>query len=379
MEEEHKLGAILHAAREGKGATLAQAEKATRIRQKYLEALEEDRAGDLPEPVFVKGFLRNYAIFLGLNVQEVIDLWRTEHGLKKEVADVQPEIGPLRTPSRLTPAMLTVALALVVFSLVMYYLYQQYAAAPLAPTPTIVLESYTPTPTATAVAGASPQTPAVTRVPTPFQQDVTVPDVAGMTLDEAQKALDALGLRLEVVERSFSETAAVGIILSQTVRAQTKVQKDSVIGVTYSRGSQSVAVPRLVGLSYTEAVAKLTAVGLKPQKIEVKQAGAPDSVVAQDPLENAQVAPNSLVKLSVISASNQVQVPNVVGKKLEVGTAELQKAGLRIGQVSFQGKDKLPMSELVKVCEGCILSTTPGGDALVEPGAVINIGVRPQE
>lgn len=370
MDGDRTLGALLKAARDGKGVTLPAAEKATRIRQRYLEALEENRSEDLPEPVFVKGFIRNYAIFLGLNPQEMLDLYRSERGLKKEVADVQPEIEPLRTPSRVTPALLTVALALAVFALVMYYLYQQYAALPAPPTPTIILEMSTPT--------ATPQTsttPVATRVPTPSQQDVTVPDVASMTLQEADNALRALGLRIEVVDRQFSSVAAAGIVLSQTVKSQTKVQKDSVIGVTLSRGSQLVAVPRLVGLSYNDAVARLTAVGLRAQRIEVSAQGAPNTVVGQDPVENAQLAPNAVVKVTV-SVGDVVTVPDVRGLQLEAGKDALLKAGLVIGQVSFQGKDKLPLSELVKVCMGCILSTDPSTGRIVPRGTVINIGVR---
>jgi beta-lactam-binding protein with PASTA domain len=270
--------------------------------------------------------------------------------------------------------MLTVLLALVVFSLVMYYLYQQYAAPPLQTTPTIVLQMMTPTPTSTSTS-SSPQTPPVTRVPTPAPQDVTVPDVAGMTLQEADDALRVLGLRLEVLDRQFSQTAAAGIVLSQTVRAQTKVQKDSVIGVTLSRGGQLVAVPRLVGLPYNDAVARLTAVGLKVQRIEVSAQGAPNAVVGQDPAENAQVQPNAVVKLTV-SVGDVVTVPDTRGLSLEQGKDALLKAGLVIGQVSFQGKDKLPLSELVKVCVGCVLSTDPPTGRIVPRGTVINMGVR---
>ncbi len=367
MDGERKLGAILRAAREAKGATLPAAEKATRIRQRYLEALEEERIADLPEPVFVKGFIRNYAIFLGLDPQEMLGLYRGERGLKKDVADVQPEIEPLRTPSRVTPALLTVALAVVVFMLVMYYLYQQYAAPPPQPTPTIVLEASTPT--------GTPQTSGTavaTRVPTPSAQDVTVPDVAGMTLQEADDALRLLGLRIEVVDRRFSDVAAAGIVLSQTVKAQTKVLKESVIGVSLSRGGQLVSVPRLVGLPYTDAVARLRAVGLSAVRSDVTAQAAANIVVGQDPPENAQLAPNSVVKVTV-SMGDMVNVPPVKGLELEAGKDALLKAGFVIGQISFQGKDKVPPADRVGVCEGCIVSYEPSG--IVKRGAVINIGV----
>jgi beta-lactam-binding protein with PASTA domain/transcriptional regulator with XRE-family HTH domain len=374
MEAEIKVGGVLRAARESKGLSLAQAEKATRIRQKYIEALEEDRTADLPEPVFVKGFLRNYAILLGLNAQEVIDRWRNEHGVKKEAADVHTEIEPLRTPSRLTPAMLTLVLALIVFSIVMYYLYQQYAAPPVTATPTILLNIPTPTPTPTIA--AADQTPIATRVPTPSAQDVAVPDIAGMALQEADDALRALGLRIEVLDRQYSQTAAAGIVLSQTVRAQTKVQKESVIGVTLSRGSQAVAVPRLVGLTYNDAVARLAALGLRYERLPVSAQGTPNAVVGQDPIENTQVAPNSVVRLTV-SVGDMVTVPKVRGMPLEQAKDTILKAGLIIGQVSFQGKEiGVPASQLAEVCVGCVLSTDPWEGTAVQRNKVINIGVR---
>ena len=370
MIEQNKLGTVLRTARENKGVTLAKAESATRIRLKYLEALEEGRASDLPEPVFVKGFLRNYAIYLGLDSKEVLLLYRSEYGIKKDVADVQPEIEPIKAPpSRLTPALLTVGLALVVFLLVMYYLYQQYTAPPMAPTPAIILDI--PTPTATPVS----TTPIATRVPTPAQQDVTVPDIAGLTLQEADDALQKLGLRVEVLDRQFSPAAKAGVILSQTVKSQTKVRNGSVVGVTLSRGSETVPVPRLLGLTYNDAVGRLSALGLKVQRNDVGSEGTPNTVVGQDPVENAQVQPNSVVKVTV-SMGDMVTVPNVYGMSQEQGKDALLKAGLVIGQVAFQGKDKVPLADLLKVCPGCVLSTTPAGNAIVKRGTVINMGIR---
>jgi beta-lactam-binding protein with PASTA domain len=367
--DDKSVGAVLRAAREAKGITLGKAETATRIRQKYLAALEENRVDDLPEPVFVKGFLRNYALFLELDPDQILDQYRAEHNLQRQAADVQPEIEPIRTPSRLSPALLTLGLALAVFLLVAYYLYQQYAAPPALPTPTLVLVIPTPTPTPAATVLA-------TRVPTPVQQDVSVPDVSGMALTEADDALQKAGLRLEVLDRQFSDTSAANVVLSQTVKPLTKVRQGSVIGVTLSRGSQMVSVPRLVGLAYNDAVSRLAAAGLRVQRSDASAQAAANTVVGQDPAENAQVQPNSVVRLTV-SMGDAVTVPNVYGMTQAEAKDALLKAGLVIGQVSFQGTDRgIPMAELLKVCKGCVLSTDPQSGRIVPRGTVINIGVR---
>lgn len=69
------LGDMLRDAREARGASLTDAERATKIRQKYLAALEEDNISALPSPVYGRGFLRNYAVYLGLDVNEVLELF----------------------------------------------------------------------------------------------------------------------------------------------------------------------------------------------------------------------------------------------------------------------------------------------------------------
>lgn len=62
-----EIGNTLKAARESRGATLEAAEESTKIRRKYLEALEAENFAQLPGRVYIKGFIRNYAKFLGLN------------------------------------------------------------------------------------------------------------------------------------------------------------------------------------------------------------------------------------------------------------------------------------------------------------------------
>lgn len=67
------IGAILRDHREVMGASLAEVEKATRIRQKYLAALEADEWHLLPGEVVGRGFLRNYANYLQINANDLMD------------------------------------------------------------------------------------------------------------------------------------------------------------------------------------------------------------------------------------------------------------------------------------------------------------------
>lgn len=77
---EPPLGERLAAAREHKGVDLARAERDTKIRMRYLAALERGDYRDLPGAVYTKGFLRNYAQYLGLDPDDVLRQWRRERG-----------------------------------------------------------------------------------------------------------------------------------------------------------------------------------------------------------------------------------------------------------------------------------------------------------
>src|SRR5215213_852019 len=75
-----EIGSSLREARLRQGYDLAEAEAGTKIRSKYLDALEEERFDVLPAPTYVKGFLRSYADFLGLDGQLYVDEFNTRYG-----------------------------------------------------------------------------------------------------------------------------------------------------------------------------------------------------------------------------------------------------------------------------------------------------------
>jgi len=115
-EELHKLGEVLRAARESKGVDLARVERDTKIRTRYLSALERGEYRDLPGAVYTKGFLRNYAHYLGLDPEYLTDLYRLETNGAAQPAVVAPP-RPMRarraralvvTPGAIAAAILTV-------------------------------------------------------------------------------------------------------------------------------------------------------------------------------------------------------------------------------------------------------------------------------
>jgi Helix-turn-helix domain/Domain of unknown function (DUF4115) len=118
--EPTKLGEVLRAAREARFIDLARVERDTKIRTHYLAALESGDYRELPGSVYAKGFLRNYGLYLGLDPEYLIDLYRLEQGgaaTDRPQAPVPPQPIAARaralviTPGRLAALTLTVLVA----------------------------------------------------------------------------------------------------------------------------------------------------------------------------------------------------------------------------------------------------------------------------
>jgi cytoskeletal protein RodZ len=107
----------LYAARERKGVDLYRAERDTKIRARYLGALERGDYKDLPGAVYTKGFLRNYALYLGLDPEDVLAQWRRERGDGKEQPPAIVVPRPISAPRKgmtFSPGIVVAALLTVV-------------------------------------------------------------------------------------------------------------------------------------------------------------------------------------------------------------------------------------------------------------------------
>ena len=82
-----ELGNNLRAARQHRRIDLVIAEQDTKIRSKYLAALESEDFDILPGPVFVRGFLRTYSRYLGLDPQLFIEEYNARFGRFEDVDD----------------------------------------------------------------------------------------------------------------------------------------------------------------------------------------------------------------------------------------------------------------------------------------------------
>lgn len=72
------VGSILREARQSKRLTFSDIEAATKIRAKFLEAIEADDYSPLPSQAYAKGFVKNYAAFLGISEEHILAFFRRQ-------------------------------------------------------------------------------------------------------------------------------------------------------------------------------------------------------------------------------------------------------------------------------------------------------------
>lgn len=122
------LGALLKSHREKVGLTLDQLSEQTRVRTRFLDALENEAWDRLPSPGFVKGFIRNYARAVGLDPDSVLSLYEPTHSPREE--DFNPHQAMAPAKSRKPIVLLITLIILAVAGGCFYYAWQLYAPRP---------------------------------------------------------------------------------------------------------------------------------------------------------------------------------------------------------------------------------------------------------
>jgi len=136
---------------------------------------------------------------------------------------------------------------------------------------------------------------AVTSVPV-----VTVPDLVGKSVSEANAELAIEGLRAGEVEHVFDDEAEAGQVTAQDPEAGAEAKVADFVDVTVSKGSEQGQVPNVVGLPKSDAVSTVEAAGFEVKSIKAESKSVPAGDVSkQSPEAGVVVDAGSLVTLTV--------------------------------------------------------------------------------
>ena len=216
------------------GLSFADVERDTRINRAYLEAIEDGRFGDIPAPIYARGFVRSYARYLGLNPEEAVAAMpklppplglEPMAGLRRTVAPALPAVN--------LPAAGGIAAALLL-AIVAYLFLPIFGGGGDEPAGTVtatasVTSTVPGTSTATTEAGVPPTTATVP----PFNEG-TAPDFTGVSRATAQATIANLDLTPLFVDAASE--APAGTIFDQSPSPGTEVEAGDVITLFVSTG-----------------------------------------------------------------------------------------------------------------------------------------------
>ena len=197
--------------------------------------------------------------------------------------------------------------------------------------------------------------------------NVEVPDLYGMTLDEAEAAVLDAGLTYNGNDSAPSDEVAEGTVMSQSIAAGESVEPGTGVGVRISTGPELTSVPNLYGYTLDEAAAELESIGLqlggsdRAPSDDVEEGG----IIGQSYTAGTAVEPGTSVDVTVSSGAELVSVPNLYGSTLSEAEAALEDAGLRLGSSDEAASDD--------VVEGETTSQSVTAGTTVEPGTKVDV------
>lgn len=200
---------------------------------------------------------------------------------------------------------------------------------------------------------------------------IKVPDLKGYTLEEAQSALNALGLGIQNAGTTSSDTYPKGQIVSQTPDDGSTVEAHTTIEVIVSSGQGEAAISSVVGMDETTAYNTLSNAGFVPVKEYAYDNTVEQGIViSQSPDGGALGKEGDSVKIVIsrgpesAAGTTGISVPKITGQTEEAARAALTAAGLTAGNVTSAYSDTVP--------EGQIISQSPAEGSAAEEGAAVD-------
>lgn len=196
---------------------------------------------------------------------------------------------------------------------------------------------------------------------------VDVPNLTGMTAQNAQSTLEGLGLVYAEGDPIASDEVDEGRVVSYNPSSGT-IPVGSTVTVRLSSGSDTVSVPSVLGLSQSDACSRIENAGLTCQvgSSITSDSYDTDTVGAVSPGVGETVEAGSTVTIQIVSGPATVTVPNnMVGMTMSEVRTAIESLGL-----VYQNGGTVESS---RVSVGLVAETNPSGGQQVSPGSTVTV------
>ena len=196
----------------------------------------------------------------------------------------------------------------------------------------------------------------------------TVPELTGLTFDEARALLEPKNVSVVRVFRLQTDAPA-GEVVEQSPAPGTRISPDTVVVLTVA--PERVTVPNVEGLQRSEAISILRQAGLGARSRSVRSSEREGTVVGQSPKPDEEVAPRAIVVLTVARpqppapAPATIEVPGLVGLRAAEARSQLQELGLRVTQRPVESTQP----------KGTVVRQSPGPGTKLREGQAVLLSI----
>ena len=199
-------------------------------------------------------------------------------------------------------------------------------------------------------------------------RDIRVPNVTGLSFDDAGRRLAERGLRGVKGEERFHGASPKGTVLEQSPSAGSTDVEGASVTLVVSAGQQTTKVPAVNGLSRPDAEHALEQAGFDVGDVTERPSNIPaGQVIEANPRSGSEATIPSSISLIVSAGPTVVLIPNVVGQSVTQARLLIENAGLTVSDV------RTPTGEQVSDSAAVVVATVPAAGAQVAAGSRVSI------
>ncbi len=190
---------------------------------------------------------------------------------------------------------------------------------------------------------------------------IEVPDLAGLTVEEAAAALKKSDLKVGRVSEKYSDTFETGLLIDGIPTSGSPVRKDSTVDLIVSKGLEQVELTNFQGKTSDQAQSELTAAGLiVSSKYEYSDSIPVGTVISQTPSDVSTIGKGQKIELVISKGPSKIFIPNVYSLSKLAATKILEDLGFKV-EFKYIAKKK------------SVTNISPKSGTAATPGSTVTI------
>ncbi len=190
---------------------------------------------------------------------------------------------------------------------------------------------------------------------------IEVPDLVGLTVEEAAAALKKSDLKVGRVSEKYSDTFETGLLIDGIPTSGSPVRKDSTVDLIVSKGLEQVELTNFQGKTSDQAQSELTAAGLiVSSKYEYSDSIPVGTVISQTPSDVSTIGKGQKIELVISKGPSKIFIPNVYSLSKLAATKILEDLGFKV-EFKYIAKKK------------SVTNISPKSGTAATPGSTVTI------